>query len=136
MQTLPFSSATFGGYCLGLGLSWTSPALPRISGDACYVFNGTVGPDCYFQPGEDGHPMPLTDDQASWVGGLLAIGALVSAFVTGFLMPMIGRKWTMMVMCVPSLAGWILLVITGPAELDNPGWFYAGRLLTGICYFV
>ena len=34
-------------------------------------------------------------------------------------------------MTVPFITGWILLLIPQPLNLTSPGWFYAGRLLTG-----
>ncbi len=118
--------ACFGAFGLGTGLSWTSPTLPVISEN-----NEGVCADednfCYWDDPKDA----LTADEASWVGGLFNIGAMVSAFVTGYCMEAIGRKWTMILMVVPFVAGWTILTMTGPLELTDAWWFYAGRLLTG-----
>ncbi len=73
----------------------------------------------------------MTADEASWAAGLFSIGCLVSSLVTGYLMEVIGRKWTMMAMVVPFVAGWIILTMAGPLELTEAWWFYVGRLLTG-----
>lgn len=43
----------------------------------------------------------------------------------------IGMKWTMISTAVPTLIGWVLLLIAGPLEIEEPGIFYAGRILTG-----
>ena len=140
--------ACFGAFALGTGLSWTSPALPVISENSdglcededgeCYWDNpvkqliylprtriGRIF--CYFPLQNDA----LTADEASWVGGLFNIGCLVSALMTGYLMGVIGRKWTMIAMVAPFTAGWVILTLAGPLELTGAGWFYAGRLLTG-----
>lgn len=48
-------------------LGWTSPILPYLE--------------------EDGGPLekPITKDQSSWIGSLVAIGAIFGSFVAGYL---------------------------------------------------
>ena len=51
---------------MGTGLAWTSPTFPRISGEACIE-----DPDsCFIDE-------PFSAEQASWIGSLFAIGALL-----------------------------------------------------------
>jgi MFS family permease len=111
-------AACLGAFALGTGLGWTSPALPYIAG--C-----KEGTDCDFF---------FDDDVGSWIGSLFTIGALLSSFVTGYLMSTIGRKWTMISMAVPFVIGWILLLLPDPTDMspDAARWmFYSGRFITG-----
>ena len=57
-----YRPATIGAFVLGTGLGWTSPALPRIQ-DATEITH------------------EVDDDEASWIGSLFAIGALVASQV-------------------------------------------------------
>eukprot|EP00095_Tigriopus_kingsejongensis_P000011 snap_masked-scaffold342_size201858-processed-gene-1.5 protein:Tk00011 transcript:snap_masked-scaffold342_size201858-processed-gene-1.5-mRNA-1 annotation:"nad-dependent protein deacetylase sirtuin-2" len=116
-QIIAALSATFGAFSLGLGLSWTSPALPHIA--ECEAI------------GECDFPQDLGKDVGSWISSLLTIGALVSSFVTGILIAKIGPKWTMIIMAIPSIIGWVILTITEPLQLGDPWLFYVGRILTG-----
>ena len=48
-------------------------------------------------------------------------------------MPSIGRKWTLILLAVPLILGWICLLI--PAyriDIGSPALFYIGRILTGL----
>ena len=103
---------------LGSGLAWTSPVLPHIQEgctDHCTFGNET-----------------LTNSEASWVSGLYPIGALLGCLICGLLMDLIGRKWTLVAMTMPSITGWILLTLSGAVPLTSAWWLYVGRLLTGI----
>jgi len=94
VQSHLLSVACFGAFALGNGLSWTSPTLPVISlndDDRCGTEDEDFK-DCYW----DNEGDAISADEASWVGGLFALGALVSSFVTAWSMGVIGRKWTMM----------------------------------------
>ena len=68
-----------------------------------------------------------------WSHGVSPAGALFSGLATGFLENKIGRKWTMLLMAIPFLSGWIILTLTKPLGLgnDGPEWFYVGRALAG-----
>ena len=53
--------ATIGAFVMGNGLGWTSPALPAIqTGDITHI---------------------VTKEEASWIGSLFAIGALIASQV-------------------------------------------------------
>ena len=47
--------------------------------------------------------------------------------------PRLGPKWTMILMSIPAVVGWICLVITKPLDdsMDPLALFYIGRILTG-----
>lgn len=114
-KSIFISIATFGAFSTGLTLSWTSPALPVLSecGDNCAL------------------DVDLGKEAGSWVASILNIGCVISCLITGYLMSVIGRKWTLLLMVVPFTVGWTLLLITVPLKLTSPWWFYAGRFLTG-----
>jgi len=119
---------------LGSALSWTSPVLPVISENA----DGLCGTededyeDCYWDTVSDA----MSSDEASWVGGICPIGALISSFVTVWSMAVAGPKWTMMAMAVPMEVGWLILTLAGPLEWTDAWIFYIGRFLTGkVTYF-
>jgi MFS family permease len=112
--------ACIGAFALGTALAWTSPALPYIAdctkpeGECDFEFDATVG---------------------SWIGSLLTLGCLATSFVTGFLMGKIGRKWTIVLMSVPFILGWVLILLPMLLSVTGDGakWlFYTGRFLTGV----
>jgi MFS family permease len=53
--------------------------------------------------------MHLDDDQMSWVGSLLNIGALLGALSGGFLMDKFGRRFILMTMSSPYIIGWLTI---------------------------
>ena len=50
------------------------------------------------------------------------------------MIPLIGPKWSMLLMGIPAVAGWVLLLIGKPLDkYIDPIWlFYVGRVLTGV----
>jgi hypothetical protein len=60
--------ATLGAFALGGALGWTSPSLPKIDssqcGDSCDINN-------------------VDADKASWIGGILSLGAVAAGPITG-----------------------------------------------------
>ena len=118
-QVLACFSANLGAFSLGIVLSWTSPALPFLSNcndkssSSIVTYNSNFK-NCTLQ-------QAFTDEQASWIGSLFGIGALLSCIATGHMMSKIGRKWTMIGLNAPLLLGWICLLI--PAyKTDITGW--------------
>ena len=108
--------ACLGAFSLGTVLAWTSPALPHIAD--CLQ-------DCdYF----------YTAIQGSWIGSLATLGCLAGCFATGFLMDILGRKWTITGMAIPLLIGWILMLLPQLVGIDPSVtiWiFYVGRFILG-----
>ena len=108
--------ACLGAFSLGTVLAWTSPALPHIAD--CLQ-------DCdYF----------YTAIEGSWIGSLATLGCLAGCFATGFLMDIVGRKWTITGMAIPLLIGWILMLLPQLVGIDPSItiWiFYVGRFILG-----
>ena len=96
----PIFSANLGAFGLGTGLGWSSPALPYLSN--CNEENATI-----FDTELNNCTLPeaFDDETASWIGALFPIGAIFGALWTGLLMPVIGRKWTMMGLSIPFAIG-------------------------------
>lgn len=120
-------AATVGSFGLGTGLAWSSTALPYLI-------------DCNEKNGEhvEGHvnctySTAFTTDEGSWIGSLFPVGALIASFIAGLLLPKIGRKWTMIALCIPFIIGWICLLIPAyQSDVSSPALFYVGRILTGM----
>ena len=70
----------------------------------------------------------LTDDEASWIASLSNIGQLFGAVATGVLSGKFGRRPTLMILCVPLLAGWSTMFLAG----DKVWMFYLGRVFQGV----
>ena len=101
---------------MGTVLSWTSPALPHIAD--CIK-------DCdYF----------YTAVQGSWIGSLATLGCLAGCLATGFLMDLLGRKWTITGMAIPLIIGWVLMLLpqlVGIVPSITIWIFYVGRFILG-----
>ncbi|XP_054290173.1 facilitated trehalose transporter Tret1-2 homolog [Macrosteles quadrilineatus] len=100
--------ANLGALNLGTNLGWTSTAEYHIKREQQYGF-------------------PVSDSQFSWVSSLMPLGALIAAPAVGWLVTTIGRKSSMIFLCVPSVIGYGLL-----AWAQNVPMLYIGRLLTGM----
>ena len=50
------------------------------------------------------------------------------------MIPIFGPKWSMIIMNIPAVVGWLFLLIAKPLDdYIDPIWlFYVGRILTGI----
>lgn len=77
----------------GTALGWTSPANPKL-------LNGT----------EPEYSFAVDDEQASWIGSSLNLGAAAMCIPIGILCNLIGRKWSMLAMVLPFTIGWGLII--------------------------
>ena len=112
-------AACFGAFSWGAVLAWTGAALPYIAG----CLN-----DCDYS---------YTAHQGSWIGSLAPFGCLVGCFVNGFLMDIIGRKWTITGMAVPLIIGWVMMLMPKLAGIDPDiaiYMFYVGRFVLGMLH--
>ena len=108
-QYLATLASTMGSVGLGAGLAWTSPSIPLLRED-CLTKNWT---NCAFQ----NQTQFLTEGQVQWVSGIFALGAMASALLTGLLISSIGRKWTIITLCLPMALGWFCLLL--PLWIEN-----------------
>ncbi|KAF4532913.1 hypothetical protein B566_EDAN001517 [Ephemera danica] len=99
--------ATLGAFAAGSVMAWTSPSLPNLQ-----------APDSH---------IPVTTQEGSWIGCLMAIGALAGALPAGVFADAIGRKIAMQSISVPFVLSWILIVFA-----ESVGVLYAARIIAGI----
>ncbi|XP_050460599.1 facilitated trehalose transporter Tret1-2 homolog [Cataglyphis hispanica] len=105
-------AAAAGNLCIvatGAMLGWTSPVLPKLE--------------------EDGGPLgsPISKDENSWIGSLVALGTIPGSFVAGYLGERWGRKRTALFAVVPFSIGWALVASAG-----HVAQLYVARLIFGI----
>lgn len=134
---MPFwALAAFSAFLLGTTLGWSSPVQPQLQQIA--GANETTLKMMW--------NIRLDDDQMSWVGSLLNIGALFGALCGGFLMDTFGRRFILMTMTSPYIIGWLMISLAiDSSELAfnfeqfkmmiNPifflGMLYVGRIIVG-----
>lgn len=100
-------SAAGGALALGTLLGWTSPAQVGLTA------------------GEYG--FKVNEDQFSWIGSAMTLGAACVCIPIGMLINLIGRKLTMLLLVCPFALGWCLLIWA-----QNVGMMYAARFILGI----
>ncbi|XP_065350463.1 facilitated trehalose transporter Tret1-like [Cloeon dipterum] len=99
--------ATLGSFAAGTVMAWTSPTLPLLTGPSS--------------------PLPITPDEGSWVGCLMAVGALCGALPAGIVADTIGRRRAMQCVALPMLISWVLIILA-----SSVGWLYAARIIAGL----
>jgi SP family facilitated glucose transporter-like MFS transporter 8 len=100
-------AATLAALVAGSFMSWTSPALPLLQETDSVPY--------------------VTDEEGSWVGSLLNLGAFLGALPAGLVADRIGRKLTLCLLAVPLSASWLMLGFgSSVAEL------FAGRFIAGV----
>ncbi|XP_001604742.4 facilitated trehalose transporter Tret1 isoform X2 [Nasonia vitripennis] len=71
--------------------------------------------------------IPIDDSQQSWIASMSAIGTPIGCLFTGYLMDVLGRKYSLIVTEIPALLGWILIFYASDVRM-----IYAGRFFTGL----
>lgn len=89
-------------------LGWTSPTKGHLVTEKEYNF-------------------PITEDEFSWVGASVNLGAACVCFPIGILINIIGRKWSMLSLVIPFTIGWVLLIWA-----SNLAMMIIGRFLLGV----
>lgn len=101
------STANLASVSVGTHYSWSSPTIPRLQ-----------EPDSW---------LPVTDEQASWIGSLTPLGTAFGPFIGGWLVNHIGRRFTIMTSVMISVIGWIVILTSNSVEQ-----IYAGKVIGGI----
>lgn len=105
------AAANLGTIASGMTLGFSAVALPVMQA-------------------ED-HTPYISDEQASWIASLVALGMPAGCLLMSPLLDRLGRRRSMMFVNAPAVLGWFLIATASHSE----PWFlyqvYAGRLLTG-----
>ncbi|KAJ9581443.1 hypothetical protein L9F63_023375, partial [Diploptera punctata] len=107
MQYMAAVFATFGAMAAGTVLAWTSPILPELQST-----NSTL---------------PVTPDEGSWIGALVAVGAIAGALPAGYLAERFGRKLVIISLSAPFLLSWLIILFA-----SSVGLLYLARLVAGL----
>ncbi|CAK9830995.1 Facilitated trehalose transporter Tret1 [Anthophora retusa] len=110
LQYVAAAAANLCCVSTGAMLGWTSPIQPKLQG----LTDNPLG-------------KPITDDENSWMGSLVAVGAMIGSFLAGYLAERWGRKKTLLSAVVPFTIGWVL-VATAKVVYQ----LYAARIVLGI----
>ncbi|XP_054272960.1 facilitated trehalose transporter Tret1-like [Macrosteles quadrilineatus] len=100
-------AANIASFAIGNCFTWTSPTLPKLQ-----VPNDIVW---------------INDEEASWIGSLIAFGAIFGPFAAGFLVNRVGRKWSITASVVCIIISWLILLFARSVPL-----IYAARVLAGV----
>ncbi|KAF5278491.1 hypothetical protein FQA39_LY05980 [Lamprigera yunnana] len=106
-------TASISVLACGMALGWTSPVIPKLNGN--------------IEPEKNPLPIPLTLEQASWIGSLLPLGAVFGPLAAGAFVDRIGRKKALVVSVVPLMVAFNLCVF-----ISNVNLFYLIRFLCGL----
>ncbi|XP_031839330.2 facilitated trehalose transporter Tret1 [Nomia melanderi] len=110
LQYIAAGAANMASMAAGVMMGWTSPVLPQLMKS---VANTPLD-------------KPITADDNTWIGSLVAIGAVIGCFVAGVLADKIGRKYTLLSSTVLYLIGWALIASAGVVYQ-----LYAARVVLG-----
>ncbi|KAL5241840.1 hypothetical protein ACI65C_009250 [Semiaphis heraclei] len=100
--------ATVGPFAVGTVLAWMSPAMPMLlSADS---------------------KIKMTADQGSWVGSLIAIGAIFGSIPAGRTADLIGRKPVIAFLPLPFIISWSMIYFA-----TDVWHLYVARLIAGTC---
>lgn len=74
---------------MGTTLGWTAPAGPFMKGNKSF---------------------PVTEENVSWIAAFMPLGALLGCVFMAGLVNKMGRKSLMLVLTIPTLAGWTTII--------------------------
>jgi SP family facilitated glucose transporter-like MFS transporter 8 len=72
-------------------------------------------------------PFRINDQESSWVGSLLSLGAAFGGPCFGMMVNKMGRKLTLLALSLPVTASWIIIVCTRSVI-----WLYIARFASGL----
>ncbi|XP_052866113.1 facilitated trehalose transporter Tret1 isoform X2 [Anopheles cruzii] len=101
-------AASGGALAAGTFLGWTNPTEAPLTMENEYGF-------------------PVSTETFSWIGSISNLGAALMCFPIGYMMKIIGRKWSMLSMVLPLVLGWLLIIFA-----ENVAMLLVGRLFLGI----
>lgn len=100
----------------GTALAWTSPVLPQLYEETSWLV--------------------ITKEQGSWVGSLLALGAIAGAIPSGPMADRLGRKKTLLLLAIPFLLSWAIIILGSKLWLIYLARFIIGAAVGAACVVV
>ncbi|XP_011693005.1 PREDICTED: facilitated trehalose transporter Tret1-like [Wasmannia auropunctata] len=115
-QYLASISACLMALSVGTALAWTSPVLPQLYEETSWLV--------------------ITKEEGSWVGSLLALGAILGAVPSGPMADKLGRKRTLLLLAAPFLVAWVIIVFASKLWLIYLARFVIGAAVGAACVVV
>ncbi|XP_008207267.1 facilitated trehalose transporter Tret1-2 homolog [Nasonia vitripennis] len=113
-----YVAATAANLCIFAGgamMGWTSPVLANMGkNDTKSMDDNPLG-------------VVVTDDEGSWVGSLMTLGAVTGSLFSGYIGERFGRKKALLATSIPFLLGWALIATAKSLEQ-----LYVARFIFGI----
>lgn len=123
---------------VGASIGWSSPFLPLLQSE-----NSPLSE-------------PITSEEASWIGSILALGALVGTLLFGWLSEAVGRFWASILTSIPQIVRirffneifkssliylskqlwWVSVIVGSSVEFLLVGRFLAGLAAGGVFVLV
>ena len=101
-------AVSLGSLVVGFTSAWSSPAIASLQAE--------------------GSSIPISDTEASWVGSLMPLAALVGGLTGGTALDKFGRKMTILSTSVPFIAAGLMVTFSSSVYV-----IYAGRAVAGFC---
>ncbi|XP_054853376.1 solute carrier family 2, facilitated glucose transporter member 8 [Eublepharis macularius] len=101
-------ATVLGPLSFGFVLGYSSPAIPALK--------KSINPN-----------LRLDDNQASWFGSVVTLGAAAGGILGGYVVDKIGRKLSLMLCSIPYVIGFTTIIAA-----QNIGMLLTGRLLNGV----
>ncbi|XP_066600235.1 uncharacterized protein [Prorops nasuta] len=115
-RALQYTAAATANLCIMASISvlgWTSPVTAKLEKDDPISVDNPLG-------------ISITQDESSWIGSLVPMGAIFGSFAAGYLGETCGRKRALLLSSIPLLTGWILI-----ASATDLTVIYVARLIFG-----
>ncbi|KAF7268083.1 hypothetical protein GWI33_018745 [Rhynchophorus ferrugineus] len=107
-QYLAVISATLTLFSVGIYQGWSGPSLVKILSDE--------------------YPIPISQEEASYITIIGSVGHIVGGFLAGFLSDSIGRKLSIISISIPQILSLILIYFSDHSKI----LLYVARVLQGI----
>jgi len=101
---------------VGTALAWTSPVLSQLYKKDSWLH--------------------ITEEEGSWVGSLLALGAMLGALASGLMADKLGRKKSLLLLTGPFLLSWVIIMFSSKLWLIYVARFIVGSGVGATCVLV